>query len=137
MDLGQHASNKATSNYPELPNTMFIIVICRVANGNDIVLSPNQLQATYTDVRHWEELIDVINKNGQPKAPYTLTSRFKCTLQKDELNKEYTGLYQHGHMIPDSIHCQILYNCCVSNVFKLKLGHDRKIVLVETNGATG
>jgi len=56
-----------------------MVVICRVSNVKDIVLSPNQLQAAYTDVRHWEELIDFINKNGRPKEPYTLTSRFKCT----------------------------------------------------------
>jgi len=56
-----------------------MVVICRVSNVKDIVLSPNQLQAAYTDVRHWEELIDFINKNGCPKEPYTLTSTFKCT----------------------------------------------------------
>jgi len=40
-DLGECASNTAKSNLPELPNTMFMVVICCVSNGNDIVLSPN------------------------------------------------------------------------------------------------
>jgi len=51
-DLGECASKKARSNLPELPNTTFMVVICRVTNSNDIVLSPNQLQAAHTDVRH-------------------------------------------------------------------------------------
>jgi hypothetical protein len=136
-DLGERASKKARSNLPELPNTTFMVVICRVSNGKDIVLSPNQLQAAYTDVRHWEELIDFINKNGRPKEPYTLTSRFKCTLEKDELDEEYMGLYTNGQMITDPIYGQISYNCCLSNAFKLKLGHDPKIFLVEMKRATG
>jgi hypothetical protein len=88
-------------------------------------------------VRHWEELIDFINKNGRLKEPYTQTSRFKCTLEKDELDEEYMGLYTNGHMIMDPIYRQIWYNCCVSNAFKLKLGHDPKIFLVEMMRATG
>jgi len=136
-DLGERASKKARSKLPELANTTFMFVICRVSNGKDIVLSPNQLQATYTDVRHWEELIDFINKNGRLKEPYTLTSRLKCTLEKDELDEEYMGLYTNGQMIPDAIYGQISYNCCLSNAFKLKLGLDRKIFLVERKRAKG
>jgi hypothetical protein len=75
-DLGGRASKKARSKLPELPNSTFMVMICRVSNGKDIILSPNQLQAAYTDVRHWEELIDFINKNRRPKEPYTLTLRF-------------------------------------------------------------
>jgi len=68
-DLGERASKMARSNLPELPITTFMVVISGVSNGKDIVLSPNQLQAAYTDVRHWEELIGLINKNGCPKEP--------------------------------------------------------------------
>jgi hypothetical protein len=103
-DLGELPSKKARSNPPELPNTTFMVVICRVSNGKDIVLSPNQLQAAYPDVRHWEELIDFINQNERPKEPYTLISRFKCTLEKDELYEEYMGLYTNGQMITDPIY---------------------------------
>jgi len=36
----------------------------------------------------------------------------------------------------DPISGQILYNCCLSEAFKLKLGHNPKMFLVETNRAT-
>jgi len=114
-----------------------MVVICRVWNGNDIVLSPIQLQAPFTDVRHWDELIDFINKNGRPTEPYILTSKFKCTLEEAELDKEYMGLYTNEQMITDPIFGQISYNCCLSNAFKLKLGQDQKIFLVEKKRATG
>jgi len=52
-----------------------------------MVLALKQLQASYTDVRHWEELVDFIDKNGSPKEPYILTSMFKCTLEQDELEE--------------------------------------------------
>jgi len=108
-----------------------MVVICQVSNGNDIVLSLNQLQVTYTDVRHWEELIDLINKNGRPTEPYIPTSRFKCTLEQAELDEEYLGLYTNEQIIMDPINDQISYNFCLSNAFKLKPGHDPKIFLVK------
>jgi len=114
-----------------------MVVICRVSNGNDIVLSPNQLQAAYTDVRHWDELIDIININGRPTEPYILTSMFKCTLEQAELDEEYMQLYINEQMITDPIYAQISYNCCLSNPFELKPGHHPKIFLVEMKQATG
>ena len=51
-DLGYRASKEVRSYLRELPNTTFMVVICRVSNGTDIVPSPNQLEAAYTDVRH-------------------------------------------------------------------------------------
>jgi hypothetical protein len=136
-NFGQRATKKARCNLPEMPNTTFMVVICRVSNGKDIVLSPNQLQAAYTDVRHWEELIEFINKNGRPKEPYTLTSTFKSTLEKEELDEEYMGLYTNGQMITDPIYGQVSSNCCLSNAFKLKHGHDPTISLVAMKRATG
>jgi hypothetical protein len=67
MGLGDGASNTARGNVPEVRNTMFMVLICIVLNGKDIVNSPNQLQDSYTDVRHWSELIDFIEKNEWPK----------------------------------------------------------------------
>jgi hypothetical protein len=125
--FGRAGEQRARSNLPALPNTMFIVVICQVSNGNDVVLSPNQLKPVYTNVRHWEELIDFLDKNGRPKEPYTLTSRFKCTLEKYQLQQEYMGLYTNGQMKTVPIYGQIFYNCCHPNAFKLKLGHDLKI----------
>jgi hypothetical protein len=61
------------SNLPELPNITCTVMIHLVLNGKDMVLAPKQLQALYTDVRHWEELVDFIDKNGGPKEPYILT----------------------------------------------------------------
>ena len=60
-DLGERAGNKARSNLPELPDTMFTVMIHWVLNGKDMVLAHKQLQASYTDVTHWEELVDFIN----------------------------------------------------------------------------
>jgi len=136
MDLGECARNKARSNLPELPNTMFTVMIHWVSNGKDMVLAPKQLQASYTDVRHWEEMVDFIDKNGGPKESYILTSILKCTLEQDELEEEYMGIYKHGQMINDPIYGQISYNCCLSNAFKLKLGHNVKRFAVEMMRAT-
>jgi len=108
-----------------------------VLNGKDMELAPNQLQASYTDVRHWEELVDFIDKNGGPKEPNILTSMFKCTLEQDKLEEEYMGIYEHRQMIKDPIHGQISYNRCLSNGFKFKLGHNVKIFVVEMMRATG
>jgi len=71
-DLEEHSGTKARSNLLELPNTMFTVMIQSVSNGKDMVLDPKQLQASYTDVRYWKELVDFINKNCGPKEPYIL-----------------------------------------------------------------
>jgi len=47
------------------------------------------------------------------------------------------GIYKQGQMVNDHIYRQILYNCCRSNDFKLKLGHNVKILVVEMKRATG
>jgi len=75
-----------------------MVVICWVSNGKDMVLAPKQLQALYTDVRHWEELIDFIDRNGGPKEPYIMTSMFQCTLEQAKLEEEYMGLYTKGQI---------------------------------------
>jgi len=108
-----------------------------VVNCKDMVLTPKQLEASYTDVRHWEKLVDFIAKNGSPKEPYILKSMFKYTLEQDKLEEEYMGIYKHGQMINNLIYSQISYNCCLSNAFKLKPGHNVKIFVVEMMRATG
>jgi hypothetical protein len=116
---------------------MFTVMIHLVSNGKDMVLAPNKLQASYTDVRHWGELVDFFDKNGGPKEPYILRSMFKCTLEQNQLKEEYMRIYKHRQMINDPIYGLISYNCCLSNAFKLKLGHHMKTVLVEMLRATG
>ena len=36
-DFAERASQKARNNLPELPNTTFMVVICWVSNGKDVV----------------------------------------------------------------------------------------------------
>jgi len=130
-------AKKARSNLPKLPNTTFIVVICWVSNSKDMVLALKQLQFSYTDVRHWKELIDFIDKNGGPKKPYILTLMIKCTLEQDELEEEYMGLYTNRQKTLDPLYGKISYNCCLSNAFKLNLRHDPNIFSVEMKRATG
>jgi len=136
-DLAECACKTATGNLPEIPNTTFIIVIRRVPNGNNDQTSSNQLQVSFTDVRHWEELIDFIEQNCSPKEPYCPTAISKCNLTQEELDEEYMGLYTPGQMMNDRLYGQISYNSSISNAFRLKLGHNLKLFLVEMKAATG
>jgi len=136
-DLDQCAGKNARSNLPELPNTTFLIVIRRVPNGNNDQTSSNQLQASYTDVSHWENLIDFIEENCSPKEPYCLTAIYSCNLTQYELDKESMELYAPGQIMNDPLYGQISFNSSLSNAFKLKLGHDVKLFLVEMKAATG
>jgi hypothetical protein len=135
--LGEHAAKKARGNVRGLPNTTFMVVIRRVPNGNNDPTSSMQLQASFTDVRHWEELVDFIEKNCGPKEPYCLTALYKYNLTQEELDEEYMGLYTPGQMMNDPLYGQISYNSSLSNAFKLKLGHDVQLFLVEMTAATG
>jgi len=114
-----------------------MVVIHRVPNSNNDLTSSMQLQGSYTDVRHWEELIDFIEKNCGPKEPYCLTALDKYNLTQEELDEEYMGLYTLGQMMNDPLYGQISYNSSLSNAFKLKLGHDVQLFLVEMKAATG
>jgi hypothetical protein len=78
--FGEQASKKAKCNVLELPNTTFMNVIGRVPNSNNDPTSSMQFQGSYTDVRHWEELIDFIQNNCSPKEPNCLTVLYKCHL---------------------------------------------------------
>jgi hypothetical protein len=66
-------------------------VIRRVQNGNNDPKSSMQFHTSYTDVRHWEELIDFIEQNCSPKEPYSLTALYKCNMAQDKLDEEYMG----------------------------------------------
>jgi hypothetical protein len=91
----------------------------------------------YTDVMHQEVLVDFVNKHGDPKESYIYTSMFKCTLVRDELEEEYLRLLTQWQIIDDLMYGQILFNCCLSNAFKLTLGHNVNIFLVEMTRVTG
>jgi len=101
-----------------------MVVIRQVLNSNHDQTSSNQLQASYTDVRHREELIDFIEINCCPKEPYCLTALYKYNLTQEELDGEYMGSYTPGQMMNDPLYGQITYNSSLSNAFKLNLGHN-------------
>jgi len=137
MHLGDCAGKNARGNLPELPNTTCMVVIRRVPNGNNDQTSSIQLQASYTDVRHWEELINFIKRNRGQKEPYCLTVIYKCDLMEEELDEEYMGLYAPGQMMNDPLYGQISFNGSISNAVKLKLGQDVKLFFIEMQAATG
>jgi len=137
MYLGEFLGNKARGNLPELPNTTFMVLICWVPIGNNDQALRTHLQASYTDVRHWEELVDFIEQHCGLKEPYYLTGIYKCNLMQEELKEEYIELYALGQMMNDLLYGQISYNSSLSNAFKLKLGHNLKLFFVEMKAATG
>jgi hypothetical protein len=108
-----------------------------VSNGKDLVLAREQLQASYSDIRHFEEFVNFIDNNRGPNEPYILRSMFKCTLEQNELEEEYMLIYKHRKMINNPVYGQISYNCCLSHTFKLNSGHNVKIFVVELMRATG
>jgi len=81
MDLREHSGRNTKCILPELPSKTLMVVISWVSNGKHNLISPKQLQASYTDMRHWEELIDFIFKNGGQKEPYSPKLLFKYTLE--------------------------------------------------------
>lgn len=105
--------------------------IHRFSNGINILIFRTQLQISYTDLRHWEELIDFNNKNAGPKEPYILTSMFMCTLEQDQLAEEYMRFYTPGQMMKRPIYLQTLNICCLSNAFRWKHAHHPEVSLVE------
>ena len=137
MDLGESAGKIARVNIPELPNTTFMVVIRRVSNDTNDQTSSIQRQASYTDVRRWEELIDFIEKNCCPKEPYFLTAIYICNLTQEEMDAEDMGLYALGQMMNVPLYGQISYNSSLSNAFKLKLGYNVKLFLVDIEAGTG
>jgi len=136
-DLGERMRNKVRGKVPELRNTTFVVVNHRVPNGNNDQTFSNQLQALYPDARHWEELMDFIEKNCGPKEPYCLNVLFKSNLTQEELDEECKGLYTPRHMMNDPLYGQISYSSLHSNAFKSKLGHNLKPLFVEMKPATG
>jgi hypothetical protein len=64
----------------------------------------------YTDVRHWEELVDFIGNNCCPKEPCCLTAIYKCNLKQEEFDKEYMELFAPGQMINEPLYGLNSYN---------------------------
>jgi len=60
MDISQ--CKQWLINLVVLWNWTFRVVICWVQNDNDIDMFCQQLYLLYTDVRHWEELVNSIDR---------------------------------------------------------------------------
>jgi hypothetical protein len=82
-------------------------------------------------------LVDFIDKNSSLEESYILRYMFQCTLEQDKSEEEYTGIYKHYQIINDPTYGEVSYNCCLSNAFKLKLGHEGMIFVVGMMRATG
>jgi hypothetical protein len=95
-DFGERKGKKVRVNVPEFSNSTFMVVIRRVLNRNNDPTSSMQFQASYTDVRQWEELLDLIENNCSLKEPYYLSALYKCNLTREELDAKYVGLYAPG-----------------------------------------
>jgi len=137
MDLGESTGIKECDNLPELSNTMFMVVSCWVWNSKINLLFPEYLQALYADVRRLKEPVDLIEKNGGQKELHIVPSMFMSTWEWVGLDEVYIQLYCNWITMNDPIHAQISYNCFVSNTFKLEVGYNLMIFLVEMGIATG
>jgi hypothetical protein len=107
-----------------------------VLNGNNDQTYSNQLQALFTDVRCWQQLIDFIENNYCPKEPYFATAIYQCNFMQDELDKKHVGLYAPGQMMIVPLYDPISYNSSLSYPFQLKLGHNVNVFVVEMKTAT-
>jgi hypothetical protein len=56
---------------------------------------------------------------------------------QEDLDEEYMGSYTLQETMNDPLYCQISCNSSLSNAFKLKLGHNVNLFLVEMKAATG
>jgi len=130
-ELGENAGKKARGNFRELPNGTFMVGIRQVLSGNNDQTSSMQLLVSYTDVRHWEEMIDSIAQNCGPKKSYSLTAICICNLTQEELGEEDTGFYAPRQMMHDPLYGPISYCSSLSHAFKLKLGYNVTLFLVE------
>jgi len=114
-----------------------MVVIRWLLNGEDMVLAPKWLQASYTDVRHRQELIDFIHNKWVAQVAYFQTLMVNRISEHDEKDEQYMGIYTNGQMIRDPIYGQIVYKGCLSNAFKVKPGQNPKMFLVEIKSTTG
>jgi hypothetical protein len=81
-----------------------------VVDGNNDEASCNELQASYTNVRHWEELIDFIKQNCSPKELHYWTAICQCNFTYEELVEGYMGFFPPGQMMNDHLYGHISYN---------------------------
>jgi hypothetical protein len=70
------------------------------------------------------ELIDFIEESCCLIEPHCVTAIYKCNLTQEELDEECMRLYVPRQMMNDPLYGQISYDSSLSNVFKLKLGHN-------------
>lgn len=90
MDFRGLLGNKARGFILQLQNTTSRAVIRQVPNSNSDHTFSKQLQVLYTDVMHWDELINFMETSCGPKRPYWLTVISKSSLSQEELDEVYT-----------------------------------------------
>jgi hypothetical protein len=88
--------NTATGNLPGMQNTTFMVVFRRLPNGNNDHTSSMQLQALYTDLTHWAELIDFVEQNCNPEEPYSLTAIIQMQLDAGRIGSRVYGIMLTG-----------------------------------------
>jgi len=71
------------------------------------------------------------------KQPYHLTAIVESIMTQDVLDEVYMQSYASRQLMYCPIYGQISFNCCVSNVFILKLGYNLKQLMLEKKAATG
>jgi hypothetical protein len=95
-DLGERSGKNARPNVPELPNTTFIVVIHRMLNGNNDPTSSMQFQDSYTDVRHWKELFDFIEKKLWPERTILCNCGIPMQLDSERGGRRVHGIIRTG-----------------------------------------
>jgi len=68
-DIREHAGQHARGDVPEMLNTIFMVLILAVPNGNNHQTSNNQCRALCSDDRYWEKLIAFVEKKCGLKEP--------------------------------------------------------------------
>jgi len=106
-------------------------------NGNNDLTCSIQLQASYTHLTHWEELLHLIETNCALEEPHCLTAIYKCNLMMEQLDEVYMELLAPGQMMNVPLYGQILNNSCLSTTFKAKLGHHLIQFLLEMKTEIG
>jgi len=117
-NLGEQMGKKAWSKPPESPNKTFMVLIYFVSNGIVNLKSPILLQASYTDVSHWEGLSDWIHNNGGPQLPLILISIFMQTVEQGEFDTEYMKSYSQQEKMNNPIYRQTSHKCYLINAVK-------------------
>jgi len=80
------------SNHQKLPIKTGMIVFGLGLNGSNDLSSPNELEATYTAMRHEKKLIDFNKTSPSLNGPSSLGTIFQSSWEYGDLDMKYMGL---------------------------------------------